>query len=71
LPCKAFSHWQTLAGLLDKIQTSMPADKPGQLSAATNADILAFLLSAGKFPAGRTELSAAAPNFPKIRFEKP
>jgi cytochrome c len=62
---------QALADLFDKIQTSMPADRPGQLSAGTNSDIVAYLLSANKFPAGRTELSGASANFRKIRFEKP
>ena len=62
---------QPLAELFDKMQSSMPADKPGQLSPSTNADILAYLLSASKFPAGQTELPAAAESLKKIRVEKP
>ncbi len=49
----------------------MPADKPGQLSRSTNADILAYLLSASKFPPGKAELPAVADSLKKIRVEKP
>ena len=62
---------QPLAELFDKMQSSMPADKPGQLSRSTNADILAYLLSASKFPPGKAELPAAAESLKKIRLEKP
>jgi mono/diheme cytochrome c family protein len=62
---------QPLAELFDKMQSSMPADKPGQLSRATNADILAYLLSASRFPPGKTELPTAADGLKKIRLEKP
>jgi len=62
---------QPLAELFDKMQSSMPADKPGQLSRATNADILAYLLSVSKFPFGKTELPTAADGLKKIRLEKP
>ncbi len=60
---------QTADDLLEKIQTSMPADQPGSLSRAQNADILAFLLSSNGFPAGSTDLPADAALLQKIRFE--
>ena len=46
----------TVGDLFDKIQTSMPADKPGSLSREQNASLVAYLLSANKFPVrqGRT-----------------
>lgn len=46
--------------LVDEIQIAMPANRPGQLSEATNAAILAYILKANKFPAGDKELPAGA-----------
>ena len=60
---------QTADDLFEKMQTSMPADRPGQLSREQNADILAFLLSSNGFPAGQKELPTDAPALQKIRFE--
>src|SRR5579872_575413 len=52
------SNWtgMTMGDLFDKIQTSMPADKPGQVSKPDNAAILAYILKSNKFPAGEHEL---------------
>ena len=55
--------------LFEKMQTSMPADKPGQLSREQNADILAFLLTSNGFPSGQKELPTDAAALGKIRFE--
>jgi cytochrome c len=65
------SNWngQTLKDLFDQIQTTMPADHPGKLSRQESTDLLAFLLSANKFPAGKTELSSDAESLGRIRFE--
>jgi mono/diheme cytochrome c family protein len=65
------SDWngQTVDDLFEKMQTSMPADKPGQLSREQNADILAFLLTSNGFPSGQKELPTEAPVLEKIRFE--
>jgi hypothetical protein len=57
-----------LADLLDKMQTSMPADRPGQLSPQVNADILAYLLRYNKFPSGSAELPTDAAALRNIRF---
>lgn len=46
--------------IVDEIQIAMPANRPGQLSAETNAAILAYILKANRFPAGRKELPAGA-----------
>jgi len=48
----------TLAQLFDKIQRTMPLDKPGSLSDTDAADILAFVLKANNFPANAKDLSA-------------
>jgi mono/diheme cytochrome c family protein len=44
--------------LFDKIHNSMPADSPGTLSRPQVAGLVAYVLRANQFPAGRGELSA-------------
>jgi S-disulfanyl-L-cysteine oxidoreductase SoxD len=63
------SHWDgmAVADLLDKMQTSMPADRPGQLSAQVNADILSYILQYNKFPSGAADLPSDA-SLKNIRF---
>ena len=61
----------TLGDLFDKMQTSMPADKPGSLSRQQNASLIAYLLNANKFPSGANELSSDAERLRQIRFEAP
>ena len=58
----AFSDkWEgeTLRALFDRMRT-MPPDKPGVLSRAENADVLAHLLRAGGFPSGDAPLDSTA-----------
>ena len=52
--------WSTrpLSDLVDKILNTMPADVPGSLTRPQVADVVAFLLQANHFPAGRVELDA-------------
>jgi hypothetical protein len=45
-----------LADLVDRIQRTMPFEQPGSLSRQESADLLAYILQAGKFPAGSAEL---------------
>ena len=59
----------TVGDLFDKMQTSMPADKPGSLSREQNATLVAYLLSANKFPSGAAELSSDTEQLRQIRFE--
>jgi cytochrome c553 len=49
-----------LADLVDKIKNTMPADDPGKLTQQQAADIVAYILQAGKFPAGRADLASDA-----------
>ena len=49
---------QPLWELASKIRNTMPANDPGKLTPSQSADLVAYLLQAGKFPSGRTELSA-------------
>jgi len=50
---------QPLADLFEKINATMPADAPGTLEPQQVADLVAFILQANQFPAGRTELAPA------------
>jgi len=49
---------QPLSELASKIRNTMPADDPGKLKASEAAELVAYILQAGKFPAGKTELTA-------------
>jgi len=53
-----YSNWEgeNLEALLDRIRTTMPQDKPGSLTRQQVADLLAFILRANRFPAGKDEL---------------
>lgn len=55
------SNWSAkpLSAIVDKIQKTMPFDSPGSLSRQQSIDLTAYVLQAGKFPAGRAELSEA------------
>src|SRR3954452_13770943 len=48
---------QPLSELVNKIQRTMPADKPGKLTREQATDLAALILQGGKFPAGPTELA--------------
>ena len=65
------SMWnmQTVGDLFDRIRTSMPADKPGSLSRQQDSDILAYILSVNKFPAGDTELGTQTELLKQIQFD--
>jgi len=51
---------RSLADLVDKIQKTMPPQAPGSVSQAQAIDVAAYTLSAGKFPAGQSDLQAAS-----------
>jgi cytochrome c553 len=66
------SNWSArpLAGLVDKIEKTMPFSQPGSLSRQQSIDLAAHILQTGKFPAGQTELSEATlpqTTFPILR----
>ena len=59
----AKSHGPDLMGAdvappFERLQITMPGDKPGTVSRQDNADIVAFLLSKNGFPAGQADLPA-------------
>jgi hypothetical protein len=59
----------TVGDLFDRTSLSMPQNAPGSLSGAQNADILAFVLQANKFPTGQSELATDATILKGIKFE--
>jgi mono/diheme cytochrome c family protein len=52
------ANWSArpLAEVVDKIQKTMPFEQPGSLTRQQSADLAAYVLQAGKFPAGPAEL---------------
>ena len=52
------SQWVELSAgdLLERTRMTMPQDRPGQLSRASYADIIAFMFKVNGFPAGDVEL---------------
>jgi S-disulfanyl-L-cysteine oxidoreductase SoxD len=65
------SNWNglTAGDLFERIRISMPADRPGSLPRDQIVDILAFVLSANQFPAGKTELDRQTEALKQIRIE--
>jgi mono/diheme cytochrome c family protein len=65
--------WNDLAmsDLFDRTHGTMPADKPGTLTPAQTADVIAFLLEKGNFPAGPAELPVEAAALKGIKFVSP
>jgi mono/diheme cytochrome c family protein len=52
------STWNgvSMGAMFDRVRLSMPQDKPATLTRQEVADLLAFILRANKFPAGKSEL---------------
>jgi cytochrome c len=46
-----------MGALFDRVRLSMPQDKPGTMTRQQVADLVAFILHANKFPAGKEELA--------------
>lgn len=62
---------QPVLNLYDMIQKLMPADHPGSLTRPDAADLLSYILSFNKFPAGKTELPSDEDSLKKITLPKP
>jgi hypothetical protein len=56
-------------GVFSYVTATMPADDPGSLEKGVYLDVLAYLLQANEFPAGRRELTAA--DLPHLRVRRP
>jgi len=66
------STWnnQTVDDIFEIVKGTMPADKPGSLTRAQNADLLAFVFQKNQFPAGKTDLPEDAAALKKIKIEE-
>jgi hypothetical protein len=53
------------------IQKLMPATNPGTLTRPEAADLLAYILSFNKFPAGKTDLPSDEDSLKKLVLPKP
>jgi cytochrome c len=64
------SNWNDLSigDLFERIRVSMPQDRPGSLSRQQNADVLAFMLLKGGFPAGQAELPSQKEALDQLKF---
>jgi mono/diheme cytochrome c family protein len=60
---------KTVADLFSKIRQTMPPrpDQPGKLSPQQEADVIAHILGANDFPAGRVELPSDIEQLKRIR----
>jgi len=65
------SNWNglTVGDLYERIRKTMPQGALGKLSKQEDADVLAYLLSFNKFPAGKAELQKQVEFLKEIRFE--
>ena len=65
------SNWTTLTvgDLFERTRVSMPENNPGKLSRAQLADVIAYLLSANRFPEGKAELDKQAEVLKQIRID--
>ena len=65
------STWNgvSIGAMFDRVRLSMPQDKPGTLTRQQVADLLAFILRANKFPAGKSELVRQTDMLNAILFE--
>jgi S-disulfanyl-L-cysteine oxidoreductase SoxD len=59
----------TVGDMFERIRISMPQNAPGSLSGQQNADIMAFMFQAQKFPAGTAEMEKEASALKQIKFE--
>jgi mono/diheme cytochrome c family protein len=58
----------SIGDLFERTRISMPADAPGSLEPAEVADVIAFLLNKGTFPAGLAELPSDLAALKDIKF---
>ena len=61
----------SLGDLLDRIAMTMPQNAPGSLMPAQYADVLAYMLSMNKYPAGMSELGSDAAALKVVKMVDP
>jgi S-disulfanyl-L-cysteine oxidoreductase SoxD len=62
---------QPLSDLFERIHATMPADNPGSLKPADVADVIAFILSKSKVPAGPADLPADPAALKQMKYVAP
>ena len=64
------SNWNdlSLGELFERMRISMPQNAPGSLSRQQDADILAYMLFKGNYPAGQSELPTQTEVLSTIKF---
>lgn len=67
------ANWKdkTAGDLFDKVKTTMPAISPGSLTPEQSADVVAYIFSISKYPAGTEELPAKPEQLAQIKIEAP
>jgi mono/diheme cytochrome c family protein len=67
------TNWagKTVGELFEKTHTTMPATAPGSLTADQAADVVAFMLSVGTYPAGATPLATTMETLSQIQLDPP
>jgi mono/diheme cytochrome c family protein len=67
------ANWQgkTVGDLFEKTSSSMPATAPGTLTPEQTTNLMAYLLSQGKYPAGAAALPGTADDLKKISIDAP
>jgi mono/diheme cytochrome c family protein len=65
------SNWNdlSLGDLFERIRISMPMDRPGTLPRQQNADVIAYMLKANRWPAGAVELPRELAVLKQIKIE--
>jgi len=61
----------TAGALLSKISQDMPSNAPGTLTPEQYADVMSFVLSVNKYPAGQTELPTDANALKAVKMAAP
>ena len=65
------ANWNdlTLGDLFERIRISMPLDRPGRLTRQQNADVIAYILKTGQWPAGARDMPTDLPALRQIKVE--
>ena len=65
------ANWNgvTVGDMFERVRVSMPNDRPGTLSRQQTADVLAYVFSVNRFPAGKAELARQTELLRQIKFD--
>ena len=65
------ANWNgvTVGDMFERVRMSMPNDRPGTLSRQQTADVLSYVFSVNRFPAGKAELARQSELLKQIKFD--